>query len=174
MCGLRTRPRTDVDPPRFLPPSNCHRRGAYRLAAPGVIPCFGTLLGLVAHLWPWRGPPLVVLRYVITSGFTDDVIFAHSGPSRGASIPLQRVTSLRRRVQATAAAASYWLRHGERRLAPPRLDGGAGGETCYTPLPCGHISVADPAGVRVSRHPPFCLGALFRKGHILKTCRYGF
>jgi len=24
-CGLRTRPRTDVDPPRFLPPSNCHR-----------------------------------------------------------------------------------------------------------------------------------------------------
>ena len=28
MCGLRTLPRTDVDPPRFLPPSNCHRRGA--------------------------------------------------------------------------------------------------------------------------------------------------
>jgi len=27
MCGLRTRPRTDVDPPRFLPPSNNHRRG---------------------------------------------------------------------------------------------------------------------------------------------------
>ena len=27
MCGLRTQPRTDVDPPRFLPPSNCHRRG---------------------------------------------------------------------------------------------------------------------------------------------------
>jgi len=25
-CGLRTRPRTDVDPTRFLPPSNCHRR----------------------------------------------------------------------------------------------------------------------------------------------------
>jgi len=27
MFGLRTQPRTDVDPPRFLPPSNCHRRG---------------------------------------------------------------------------------------------------------------------------------------------------
>ena len=27
---------------------------------------------------------------------------------------------------------------------------------------------------RVSRHPPFCLGVLFRKEHILKTCRYGF
>jgi len=27
MCGLRTRPRTDVDLPRFLPPSNNHRRG---------------------------------------------------------------------------------------------------------------------------------------------------
>ena len=24
---------------------------------------------------------------------------------------------------------------------------------------------------RVSRHPPFCLGALIRKEHILKTCR---
>jgi len=32
ICRLRTRPRTDVDLPRFLPPSNCHRRGAYRLA----------------------------------------------------------------------------------------------------------------------------------------------
>jgi len=39
MCGLRTRPRTDVDPPRFLPPSNCHRWEAYRLAAPGAIHC---------------------------------------------------------------------------------------------------------------------------------------
>ena len=29
MCGLRTRPRTDVDPPRLLPPSNCHRRGGH-------------------------------------------------------------------------------------------------------------------------------------------------
>jgi len=27
MCALWTRPQTDVDPPRFLPPSNCHRRG---------------------------------------------------------------------------------------------------------------------------------------------------
>ena len=27
MCGLRTSPRTDVDPPRFLPPSNCRRGG---------------------------------------------------------------------------------------------------------------------------------------------------
>jgi len=35
MCGLRTRPRTDVDPPRFLQPSNCHRRREYN----GAIPC---------------------------------------------------------------------------------------------------------------------------------------
>ena len=27
MCGQRILPRTDVDPPRFLPPSNCHPRG---------------------------------------------------------------------------------------------------------------------------------------------------
>ena len=34
MCGLRTRLRTDVNPPRFLVPSNCHRRGGlnHRLA----------------------------------------------------------------------------------------------------------------------------------------------
>ena len=41
MCGLRTRPRTDVDPPRFL-----HRTatgvGAYRLAVPGAITCFNS------------------------------------------------------------------------------------------------------------------------------------
>jgi len=30
MCGLRTRPRTDVDPPRSLPPSNCHRRRGHK------------------------------------------------------------------------------------------------------------------------------------------------
>ena len=35
MCGLRTRPRTDVDPPRVELPSP----GAYRLAAPGTITC---------------------------------------------------------------------------------------------------------------------------------------
>jgi len=37
-CGLRTRPRTDVDPPRVELPSAAGIP-AYRLAAPGVIPC---------------------------------------------------------------------------------------------------------------------------------------
>ena len=37
MCGLRARPRTNVDPPRV----ELHRRvGGYRLAAPGAITCF--------------------------------------------------------------------------------------------------------------------------------------
>ena len=45
-----------------------------------------------------------------TSGFMDDVTIGHNGPRAGVSIPLQRVTSLRRRVQANAAAASYRLR----------------------------------------------------------------
>jgi len=36
MCGLRTRPRTDVDPPRVELPSVGR---AYRLAAPGAIAC---------------------------------------------------------------------------------------------------------------------------------------
>ena len=34
MCGLRTRPRRDVDPPRFLPPSNCHRRRGHVVSPP--------------------------------------------------------------------------------------------------------------------------------------------
>ena len=36
VCRLRTRPRTDVDPPRLELPS----AGAYRLAAPGAVTCF--------------------------------------------------------------------------------------------------------------------------------------
>jgi len=39
MCGLRTRPRTDVDPPRFLD-RTAIGVGAYRLAALGAIPWF--------------------------------------------------------------------------------------------------------------------------------------
>jgi len=39
MCGLLTRPRTDVDPPRFLD-RTAIGGGAYRLAASGAIPCF--------------------------------------------------------------------------------------------------------------------------------------
>jgi len=35
MCGVRTRPPTDVDPPRVKLPS----AGAYRLAAPGALTC---------------------------------------------------------------------------------------------------------------------------------------
>jgi len=40
MCGLRTRPRTDLDPPRVELPS----AGAYRLAAPEAIPCYAPAL----------------------------------------------------------------------------------------------------------------------------------
>ena len=40
-----------------------------------------------------------------TSGFLDDVLFAHR-PYAGMSVRVQRVTSLRRRVQANALAAS--------------------------------------------------------------------
>ena len=36
MCGRRTLPRTDVDPPRFLPPSNCHRRGGGHIVSPAT------------------------------------------------------------------------------------------------------------------------------------------
>ena len=50
-------------------------------------------------LWWWRCDMLS------TSGFTDDVIFAHNVP-----VSLQRVTSLCRRAQANAPAASCWSR----------------------------------------------------------------
>ena len=45
-------------------------------------------------------------------GFMDDVIFAHNGHYGGyrLSMPLQRVTSLRRRARSHTPAASYWLR----------------------------------------------------------------
>jgi len=45
-----------------------------------------------------------------TSGFIHDVTFAHNGPYGGISMPLQRVTSLRRLAQVNAPAASHWLR----------------------------------------------------------------
>jgi len=52
MCGLRTRPLTDVDPPRLLPPSNRRRQGgAYRLAAPGAIPLLWLGLGVGLRVW---------------------------------------------------------------------------------------------------------------------------
>jgi len=32
------------------------------------------------YLWPWLGPPLTTMQYVMysTSGFVDDVMFAHN------------------------------------------------------------------------------------------------
>ena len=55
MCGLRTRPRTDVDPPRFLPPSNCRQRGAYCLATPGAIPSKITVYSLCPSIHSFYG-----------------------------------------------------------------------------------------------------------------------
>ena len=39
MCGLWTRPRTDIDPPRFLPLSNCHW-GGISFRCPEATPYF--------------------------------------------------------------------------------------------------------------------------------------
>jgi len=58
-----------------------------------------------------------------TSGFVDDVV-AYGGTS----IPLQRVTSLRRCVQANAPAASYWLRRVLWRLDESIVRGVTGAE----------------------------------------------
>ena len=48
--------------------------------------------------------------YVYFRFFVDDVIFARYGPYGGVSIPLQRVTPLRRRAQANVPAASCLFR----------------------------------------------------------------
>jgi len=63
-----------------------------------------------SYLWLWLGP-LLARRcdMLCTSGFMDDVMFAHNGQYMElVDIPLQRVTSLRRRAPANAPAASYW------------------------------------------------------------------
>jgi len=53
MCRLRTRPWTDVDPPRVeLPPAG---GGAYHLAAPWAITCIITVA--VQFLFSWLGFP---------------------------------------------------------------------------------------------------------------------
>ena len=43
----------------------------------------------------------------IRFGSRDDVMFAHDEPYGGMCVPLQRVTSLRRRVQTNVPSASY-------------------------------------------------------------------
>jgi len=43
----------------------------------------------------------------IRSGSRDDVMFAYDEPYGGMCVPLQRVTSLRRRVQTNVPSASY-------------------------------------------------------------------
>jgi len=72
-----------------------------------------------------------------TSGFMDNVIFAHNGPYGVVSILLRRVTSLHRRVQACCVVLVA-LCHGRRRAGAPRLDDhrarGVGGGVCNAPL----------------------------------------
>ena len=59
------------------------------------------------YLRPWLDPPLTASLYVIYSRFCK---WRHNGPHGRMPTLLQRVTSLRRRAQASAPAASYWLR----------------------------------------------------------------
>jgi len=90
-----------------------------------------------------RGSVLLWLRcnYVhCTSDFVNDVIFAHNGAYRRVSIPLQRVTSLRRRAQANASAASHRLRRVQstaaaetKRVHHVRC---TGDRACNAPLTC--------------------------------------
>ena len=66
------------------------------------------------------------------------------------SVPLQRVTSLRRRAQASTPVASYWLRRvlddgGRRQLTSPSIAGCPGG-ACNAPLPYRERKCADTTG----------------------------
>ena len=90
-----------------------------------------------AYVTRRRGSVLLWRRCDIscTSGFMTDDIIGYTGARL--SMTLQRVTSLRRRAQENASAASYWLRRvqdSERRDCDVRRDlraRGTGGEACY-------------------------------------------
>jgi len=68
-----------------------------------------------------------------------DVIFAYNGLYGGVSVPLQQVTSLRRRAQANAPAASYCLRRSCTKVGAEarrvHRASGSGGGACSAPLP---------------------------------------
>jgi len=63
-----------------------------------------------------------------TSGFWMTTFFCKRRPCGCVSIPLQRVASLRRRAQANAPAASYWLRRRALRLNQSVVQGVPGAE----------------------------------------------
>jgi len=99
----------------------------------------------------------------------DDVIISHALYAAHRSISLRRVTSLRRRVQADAPVASYWLRRvlddGERQDYVVKGLLAAGGDVCSVPLPYWHcppsmrsrvyVTVGRPS-VRLSVCPVDC------------------
>jgi len=93
-----------------------------------------------------RGSVLLWRRCDIlcTSSFMTDDITGHTEARRSMT---QRVTSLHRRAQENASAASYWLRRvqdSERRDCDVRRDlraRGTGGEACNAPLPSGSDSL---------------------------------
>ena len=65
-------------------------------------------------LWPWLGPTLAASRSVTRvqascAFYGRRLMFARNQSRATMSIQLQRVTSSRRRAQANAPAASYWL-----------------------------------------------------------------
>jgi len=54
MCGLSTRPQTDVDLPRFLPPSNCHLPGTIPCSAVCLSVCVSQVSRCILAQWPLR------------------------------------------------------------------------------------------------------------------------
>jgi len=94
------------------------------------------------YLWPWLGPSLAALRYVMY--FRLSISCLHK-IGRMEIIPSQRVTSLRRLAQAITPLlhASYWLRRvtddGGRRESETRRvhhERAAGGGVCNALLRC--------------------------------------
>jgi len=45
-----------------------------------------TKLSMYVYPWPWLGPPLVVLEYVMYFRFIDGVIFSYCGPLGGVTL----------------------------------------------------------------------------------------
>ena len=79
----------------------------------------------------------VAICYVVPVLWTTSFLRVRSGSYGGLSIALQRVTSLRRRSQASAAVASCPIDHGERRdYRRVHRARGAGGGACSALTPC--------------------------------------
>ena len=128
MCGLRTRPRTDVNPLRMELPS----AGAYRLAAPGAITCLLNVQITWLSYW-YRTAPHSMQSGVCATVGRPSVCLSHPAAARRCC------------MQACCCGSRklYWAWHGRRLEFELGMDSNNGllyntlmrsGTATYTPI----------------------------------------